>query len=69
LTPSGALRKEIDKLLVRKMAGDELDLEPKISLINEYLDKEIIHIEEYAKSLQIVKPDPTEKLNAVFEPP
>lgn len=40
---------EIDQLLKRKIAGDEMDLEPKISLINEFLETEITKLEVYTK--------------------
>jgi predicted nucleotidyltransferase len=36
LSPSIAA--EIDSLLLRKMAGDELDMEPKIEVLNSFLD-------------------------------
>lgn len=66
LLPSGALRNEIDILLKRKMSGDELDLEPRIDLINLFLDKEINHLEDYARSLNVHIPDPTQYLNEIF---
>lgn len=66
IIPSGELRLEIDQLLKRKIAGDEMDLEPKISLINEFLDTEITKLEVYTKSLNIQVTDPTEKLDRLF---
>ncbi|QED48255.1 nucleotidyltransferase domain-containing protein [Cytobacillus dafuensis] len=66
ILPSGELRDEIDTLLKRKMAGEELDLEPRIDFINQYLNNEIVHLEAYAKSLNIHIPDPTERLNQLF---
>jgi len=35
------LRQEIDRLLERKMNGDELDSEPKIQIINDFLESEM----------------------------
>ena len=35
---SPELRKEIDTLLVRKRAGDELAKEPKIQILNDFLE-------------------------------
>jgi predicted nucleotidyltransferase len=40
---------EIDQLLERKKAGDELDMEPKIEIINEFLDERIEHFSASAK--------------------
>ena len=41
LAPS--LRMAIDELLCRKMTGDELDMEPRITVLNDYLDECIEH--------------------------
>jgi uncharacterized protein len=40
---------EIDQLLERKKAGDELDMEPKIEIINSFLDERIEHFSASAK--------------------
>ncbi|MBG9456474.1 hypothetical protein ABE61_21290 [Lysinibacillus sphaericus] len=62
----GPLKTEIEQLLKRKMVGDELNMEPRIESINEYLDKEIEHIEAYCKNLHVKVDDPTQKLDALF---
>ncbi|MEB2299510.1 nucleotidyltransferase domain-containing protein [Lysinibacillus xylanilyticus] len=62
----GPLKTEIQQLLQRKMAGDELNLEPRIERINEYLDKEIEHIETYCKNPHVKMDDPSQKLDALF---
>lgn len=62
----GPLKTEIQQLLQRKIAGDELNMEPRIETINEYLDKEIKHIEIYCKNLHVNVDDPTQKLDALF---
>lgn len=36
LLPEGELKEEVSKLLKRKISGDELDLEPRINVINEF---------------------------------
>ncbi|WP_342429710.1 nucleotidyltransferase domain-containing protein [Neobacillus sp. FSL H8-0543] len=64
--PASELKDSISTLLKRKMAGDELDLEPRIEVINQFLDKEIVHLEAYAKSLNIEIPNPTKQLNQLF---
>ncbi|MED3553420.1 nucleotidyltransferase domain-containing protein [Cytobacillus praedii] len=66
LLPFGELRKEIDILLKRKISGDELDLEPRIDLINHFIEKELIYLEDYARSLNAQITDPTQHLNEIF---
>lgn len=39
------LRRSVDELLARKMAGEELDLEPRISAINDYMDEALPRLE------------------------
>ncbi len=66
LLPEGNLKSEINHLLARKMAGDELDYEPKITVINEFLDSRIQYIDEYIKTLnKFVVPD-EKVLDALF---
>ncbi|KWX72991.1 hypothetical protein AMQ84_24100 [Paenibacillus riograndensis] len=49
LIPEGSeLREAVDRLLVRKKSGDELNLEPRIEGINKYLEQQISHFEESA---------------------
>ncbi|WP_338749292.1 nucleotidyltransferase domain-containing protein [Bacillus sp. FJAT-52991] len=66
MIPEGKVKSEIERLLKRKMAGDELDKEAPISLINEFLHEEIIRLEAYAKTMNCALPDPTEKLDTFF---
>ncbi|WP_273854070.1 nucleotidyltransferase domain-containing protein [Guptibacillus spartinae] len=61
-----ALHDEITTLLKRKIAGEELNLEPRIDLINSFLQEEMEQLEAYAQSLDFVQEDPTEKLNELF---
>ena len=60
------LRSKIETLLDRKMAGEELRLEPKIEIINDFLNDEINRLTEYAKGLKKVEKDSTEQLNVLF---
>ncbi|TDL83164.1 nucleotidyltransferase domain-containing protein [Peribacillus frigoritolerans] len=62
----GLLKDEILTLLKRKISGDELDREPKIDVVNGFLDSEIIRLKEYAKQLNLKNEDPTSKLNIIF---
>lgn len=66
MTLEGNLKKEIEHLLERKIIGDELDLEPRIQVINDFLESEMIRLEEYIKTLTIEIEDPTKKLDDLF---
>ena len=66
LLPEGELKNEIQILLKRKMDGDELDLEPKIQVINDFLNEEIARLREYAKTLNINNPNFTPELDRLF---
>jgi predicted nucleotidyltransferase len=60
------LKEVIDELVNRKKSGDELDQEPKITVINDYLEERITFFEEYVKSFgPIIAPD-TGKLDHLF---
>lgn len=61
-----ALKGEVEKLLVRKMNGEELKEEPKIAIINEFLDAKIQQYQTYIKSIdKAIDPDTT-KLDELF---
>ncbi|OIJ20678.1 hypothetical protein BKP45_08525 [Anaerobacillus alkalidiazotrophicus] len=62
----GELKESISTLLKRKIAGEELNLEPRVDIINEYLNKEIEHLESYTKRLKLDIPDPTIELDQLF---
>ncbi|MBT2696977.1 nucleotidyltransferase domain-containing protein [Bacillus sp. ISL-40] len=66
LLVEGPLKKEILTLLERKISGDELNLEPKITSINDFLEKEINRLEEYTKTLRASKEDMTPILDDLF---
>lgn len=66
LIPDGDLLTSIDTLLERKKSGEELSLEPRINLINTFLEREIYQLEAYAKGLEKNLQDPTEQLNELF---
>jgi uncharacterized protein len=66
LLVEGPLKKEILTLLERKISGDELNLEPKITSINDFLEKEINRLEEYTKTLRAPKEDMTPILDDLF---
>ncbi|MGM9927763.1 MAG: nucleotidyltransferase domain-containing protein [Bacillus sp. (in: firmicutes)] len=64
--PKGALKEEMMILLQRKLAGDELDIEPRIELISHFLDEEIPRLQHYAKSLKKHASPCTEQLDELF---
>lgn len=66
LVPKGELRTDIEHLLTRKMAGDELDIEPRIQIINDFLDSEMTRLEAYIKTISVEVEDPTKKLDELF---
>lgn len=61
-----ALRAAIDQLIARKRNGEELDMEPTIRPINDFLDERIAFFEDYVKkNVEYCTPD-TEKLDLLF---
>jgi uncharacterized protein len=67
IIPEGHLKNEINTLLKRKLAGEELDKEPKIQVISHFLNEEIERLREYAKTLTIDLPNVTPKLDSLFK--
>ncbi|WP_210366070.1 nucleotidyltransferase domain-containing protein [Bacillus sp. REN3] len=66
LIPRGQLKEQITTLLNRKLAGDELDVEPQIHVINEFLEKEMRCLREGGKSRGHQQPDLTPNLDTLF---
>ena len=60
------LRAEVDKLLRRKIAGEELDLEPKVSVINDFLEGKIEYFKKTLPEYHFNKELDIEKLNEFF---
>ncbi|NHN29605.1 nucleotidyltransferase domain-containing protein [Paenibacillus agricola] len=60
------LKKKMDLLLDKKMFGDEMDLEPRIDVINEFIQLETFRMTEYANSFQGEQNDPTEILDELY---
>lgn len=50
----------------QKLIGDELDIEPRIHIINDFLETEMDRLEEYVKSLSTKANDPTKTLDVLF---
>lgn len=62
-----AIRREIDGLLERKIAGDELKEEPRIEVLNEYLDEKIKFYEKFVGEVEHSEKPATELLDALFK--
>lgn len=66
ILPESTLKQEVYTLLTRKKAGVEFDLEPKITVINDYLDRQIAYFEETAKHIAVSGEKQEAALDALF---
>lgn len=66
IIPEGELKNEVKNLLKRKLQSDELDIESRIKVINDFVENEIERLEEYIKSLKVKPKDPTKLLDELF---
>lgn len=63
----GPLWPVVQQLLVRKRSGEELDLEPRLSVINEYLEEQLQELEKTAVAYLSAKTDNRDgQLDALF---
>ncbi len=61
------VKNEIENLLTRKIAGDEIKEEPKIKILNDFLENKIKYYNDYLKSLDTsIQPD-TYSLDQLFK--
>lgn len=61
------VKTEILNLLTRKMAGEELNEEPKIQTLNDFLEQRIGFYNNYVKSLGPYDPPDTARLDELFK--
>lgn len=61
------LHNEITMLLDRKKRGDEMDLEPRIEVINTFIESEITRLEEVAKKFPKTQTIPTDVFDSFFQ--
>ena len=61
------LKTEIAGLLKRKMAGEELKEEPKIEILNEFLERKIEFYKNYVEQIEPNEKPPTELLDELFK--
>lgn len=62
-----ALKNTIEKLLKRKMEGDELGIGPKIPILNKFLEERIDYFKDYVKEAAFQKKLDPEQLNRLFK--
>lgn len=62
-----ALKVEILRLLERKMAGEELDLAPQISILNHFIEQKLAFFNDYVRTLEKSLPPDTNQLNILFK--
>ena len=60
------VRKAIDDLLVRKMAGEELREEPRIDVLNDMLAEKIKYFSDLVGEIDTVDKPQTEVLDGLF---
>lgn len=61
------LKTEINELLKRKMAGEELKEEPQIEILNEFLEQKIEFYTNYVEQFSRDEKPPTELLDNLFK--
>lgn len=67
LIPEGSeLHDVVQQLLARKKTGDELDYEPRLNPINEYLEEKIAHFEQTAVTLKLADGGQDQQLDELF---
>ncbi|MCP9763056.1 nucleotidyltransferase domain-containing protein [Lacihabitans soyangensis] len=57
----------IEQLLALKISGEELDIEPKIQVLNDFLKAKIVFYSNYLKLNKNVRTPDTERLDMVFK--
>jgi predicted nucleotidyltransferase len=66
LLPESKLKQEVYTLLTRKKSGVEFDLEPKIMVLNDFLDRKIAYFEETAELIPVSGEKQEAALDALF---
>ncbi|MDZ4792876.1 MAG: nucleotidyltransferase domain-containing protein [Bacteroidota bacterium] len=61
------IKTAIQNLLTRKMAGEELNEEPKIQILNDFVEQKIEFYNEYIQSLEQYDQPDTAKLDKLFK--
>lgn len=66
LIPPGELRTAVDELVKRKKSGAELKAEPRIAVINSYLEQQIQHFEHIAPQMASPGESVDDRLDPLF---
>lgn len=61
------IRREIDELLKRKIAGDEMKEEPKIEVLNKFLEEKINFYSDFVGQIEANEKPNTNLLDAIFK--
>jgi len=61
------VKTEIQHLLTRKMEGEELSEEPKMQILNDFLEQKIKFYQDYVKTIGQIKQADTERLDKLFK--
>lgn len=61
------IRKEIEELLKRKIAGEELKEEPKIEILNDFLERKIEFYKDYVNRIEPSEKPDTNALDDLFK--
>ncbi|MFD0589630.1 nucleotidyltransferase domain-containing protein [Paenibacillus sp. GCM10027627] len=62
----GVLRGIVKEMLARKRAGEELDYEPRIALLNEFIEEKLTSLAETAASMPAAATNADEMLDPLF---
>jgi len=60
------LKSEIEKLLSRKMSGEELNDEPQNKILNDFINERILYFNTMIKNFDAAKQPDTQKLDELF---
>ncbi|TVY01906.1 nucleotidyltransferase domain-containing protein [Paenibacillus cremeus] len=60
------LRAAIKRLVERKKAGDEFDTEPRVNVLNQFLEEQIAHFKQSAAQLPSAPPGQEARLDELF---
>ena len=66
LVADSVIRKEIELLLLKKRAGEELGAEPKIEILHQYIISLLDHFREFLKKELTSQQAETERLDSLF---
>jgi hypothetical protein len=61
------VKKEIERLLVRKMAAKERTEDPRIELLNDFIEQKIQFYSDYLQAIPRVEQPDTQLLNELFQ--